>query len=195
MSHKYDHRQKPSQFLVENIDLLPKGRALDLAMGGGRNAVYLAKMGYETEGIDISRKEVGAALELARTSGVDLKAHIRDLEGNVHFDEASYDVIICFNYLHRTLIPKMKDAVRTGGMIVYETYIVDQTQFGRPRNPSHLLERNELLNMFREFRCLRYREGIIENRKALAGIVAEKVVAVNGSKLVEDPVFSGKIGK
>jgi tellurite methyltransferase len=175
MSHIHDHSQQPSPFLAENIDLLPKGRALDLAMGGGRNAVYLAKIGYETEGIDISRKEVGAALELARKSGVGLKTHIQDLEGNVHFDEASYDVIICFNYLHRPLIPKMKDALRTEGMIVYETYIVDQAQFGRPRNPNHLLERNELLNMFREFRCLRYREGIIENRKALAGIIAEKV--------------------
>ncbi len=175
MSHIHDRRQQPSSFLVENIDLLPKGRALDLAMGGGRNAVYLAKIGYETEGIDISRKEVGAALELARKSGVGLKAHIRDLEGNVHFDEASYDVIVCFNYLHRPLISKMKNALRTGGMIVYETYIVDQARFGRPRNPNHLLKRNELLNMFREFRCLRYREGIIENRKALAGIVAEKM--------------------
>ena len=175
MSHKYDYGQKPSQFLVENIDLLPKGRALDLAMGGGRNAVYLAKIGYETEGIDISREEVGEALELARKSGVDLKAHIRDLEGNVHFDKGAYDVIICFNYLHRPLIPEMKEALRTGGMIVYETYIIDQARFGRPRNPNHLLERNELLNMFREFRCLRYREGIIESRKALAGIVAEKV--------------------
>jgi len=175
MFHKHDHNQQPSQFLVENIDLLPEGRALDLAMGGGRNAVFLARNGYETEGIDISRKEVDAALELARKSGVDLKAHMEDLEGDIHFDEASYYVIVCFNFLHRPLIPKIKSALRTGGMIVYETYIVDQARFGKPRNPSHLLERNELLHMFREFRCLRYREGIIENRKALAGIIAEKM--------------------
>ena len=175
MSHIHDRRHKPSPFLVENIDLLPKGRALDLAMGGGRNAVYLAKIGYEAEGIDISREAVDAALELARESGVHLKARIQDLEGNVHFDEGAYDVIICFNYLHHPLIPKMKEALRTGGMIIYASYIVDQARFGRPRNPDHLLKRNELLHMFREFRCLRYREGIIENRKALAGIVAEKV--------------------
>jgi tellurite methyltransferase len=175
MSHIHDLRQKPSAFLVENIDLLPKGVALDLAMGGGRNAVYLSKIGYETQGIDISREAVDSALELARKAGVQLTAHIKDLEGNVHFDKASYDVIICFNYLYRPLIPKMKEALRTGGMIVYETYIVDQARFGRPRNPDHLLEQNELLQMFREFRCLRYREGIIESRKALAGIVAEKV--------------------
>jgi len=126
MSHIHDRRQKPSTFLVENIELLPKGRALDLAMGGGQNAVYLAKIGYETEGIDISREAVDAALKLALEFGVHLKAHIQDLEGNVHFDKGVYDVIICFNYLHRPLIPKMKEALRAGGMIVYETYIVDQ---------------------------------------------------------------------
>ncbi len=65
MSHIHDRRHQPSTFLVENIDLLPKGRALDLAMGGGRNAVYLSKIGYEAEGIDISREAVDAALELA----------------------------------------------------------------------------------------------------------------------------------
>jgi len=174
MSHIHDRRHQPSPFLVENIDLLPKGRTLDLAMGGGRNAVYLAKVGYEAEGIDISREAVDAALELARKTGVHLKAHVQDLEGNIHFDKDAYDVIICFNYLHRPLIPKMKNALRKGGMIVYETYIVDQIRFGRPRNPDHLLKQNELLHIFREFRCLRYREGIIESRKALAGIIAEK---------------------
>jgi len=89
MSHIHDRRQQPSSFLVENIDLLPKGRALDLAMGGGRNAVYLAKMGYEAEGIDISREAVDAALELARESGVHIRARIQDLEGNVHFYKES----------------------------------------------------------------------------------------------------------
>jgi tellurite methyltransferase len=60
-------------------------------------------------------------------------------------------------------------------MVVYETYTVDQPRFGKPKNPDYLLKYNELLDMFHEFRCLRYREGIIENRKAVAGIVAEKM--------------------
>ena len=59
--------------------------------------------------------------------------------------------------------------------MVYETFIIDQAQFGKPRNPDHLLMHNELLNMFRDFRCLRYREGIIESGKAIASIIAEKV--------------------
>ena len=72
-------------------------------------------------------------------------------------------------------MPQIKEGLRTGGMVVYETYLIDQPQFGKPRNPDYLLKHNELLDIFRGFRCLRYREGIIENRKAVAGIVAEKI--------------------
>ena len=165
----------PSQFLVDNIDLLPKGRALDIAMGNGRNSVYLAGMGLEVEGVDISPEAVRSTLELSRKSDVNLRALVADLEGNYHIEKGAYDVIICFNYLHRPLIPWIKDGLRTGAMLVYETFIVDQARFGKPKNPDHLLKHNELLDMFRDFRCLRYREGIIENRKAIAGIIAEKI--------------------
>ena len=61
-------------------------------------------------------------------------------------------------------------------MIVYETFIVDQARFGKPRNPDHLLKHNELLHMFRDFRCHRYHEGVIADKKAVAGIIAEKIV-------------------
>ena len=166
---------KPSQFLVDNLELLPKGPALDVAMGSGWNAVYLAAMGFEVEGIDISPEAVSNALELARKSGVNLKARVADLEDNYHIERGAYDVIICFNYLHRPLIPQIKEGLRTGGMVVYETFTVEQAQFGKPNNPDYLLKHNELLDMFRDLRCLRYREGVMGNRKAIAGIIAEKV--------------------
>ena len=165
---------RPARFLVENIDLLPKGRALDVAMGSGENAVYLAKMGFEVQGIDISAEAVNKALELARKTGESLTVRIADLENNHHIRESWYDVIICFKYLQRSLIQQMKDGLRTGGMVVYETFIAEQAKFGKPKNPEHLLRHNELLDMFRDFRCLRYREGIFENRKAIASIIAEK---------------------
>ncbi len=165
----------PSQFLVDNIDILPKGRVLDVAMGNGRNALYLAQSGFQVTGIDISNKAIALALENAKGYGVELEAEVGDLEGGYQIENAAYDVIICFNYLHRLLIPQIKAGIRSGGMVVYETYTVDQPQFGKPRNPDYLLKHNELLDVFSDFRCLSYREGIIENRKAVAGIVAEKI--------------------
>lgn len=174
MTDLHENILKPAQFLVENVNLLPKGQVLDVAMGSGANAVYLARMGFEVEGVDISAEAVNTALELARKSGVNLKARLADLESNYRIRESSYDVIICFKYLQRSLIQQLKDGLRIGGMVVYETFIVDQARFGKPKNPDHLLKHNELLDLFRDFRCLRYREGIFKSRKAIASIIAEK---------------------
>ena len=182
MTNFHERGFEPAPFLVDNIELLPKGRALDVAMGAGQNAIYLAKMGFEVEGVDISPEAVNSALALARKSNVNLRAKVADLEGNYHIEKDSYDVIICFNYLHRPLMPQIKRSLHIGGMVVYETYLVEQPRFGKPTNPNFLLKHNELLSIFREFRCLRYREGIIENRKAIAGIVAEKRSTGDSSK-------------
>jgi tellurite methyltransferase len=169
--------REPADFLVENIELLPKGRVLDVGMGFGRNAVYLAKMGFTVEGVDISEEAVQSARQSARENGVEIRVQTADLEKDYRIEQAAFDVIICFNYLQRSLIPQMKAGLKEGGLVVYETYIIDQARlFGRPRNPDFLLRHNELLDMFRDFRCLRYREGVIENRKAIASLVAQKVI-------------------
>jgi hypothetical protein len=118
---------------------------------------------------------VTRASDLAREAGVTIKAQVGDLEGDYRIAKGAYDLIICFNYLQRSLVPQMKGGLRKGGMIVYETYIVDQARFGKPKNPDYLLKHNELLDLFREFRCLRYREGVVEGQKAIASIVAEKL--------------------
>ena len=168
------HDLEPAQFLVENVGLLPKGRVLDVAMGAGRNAIYLAKMSFEVEGVDMSPEAVRSALESAGKVGVTIRAQLTNLESDYFIKKGTYDVIICFNYLQRTLMAQIKDGLRKGGMVVYETFICDQARFGKPRNPDHLLKHNELLDIFRDFRCLRYREGIMPGPKAVAGIIAEK---------------------
>jgi tellurite methyltransferase len=175
MSHAHENPLEPSSFLAENVNILPKGRVFDVAMGSGRNAVYLAQRGFVVEGVDISGEVIKEALELAKQEGVKISAQVADLEGNYRIKPHAYEVIICFNYLQRSLIPQIKDGLRKGGMVVYETYTVDHAQFRRPKNPAHLLKHNELLDMFRDFRCHRYWEGIIEaDQKAIARIVAEK---------------------
>ncbi len=175
MSDRYKQGLSPSRWLVDNIELLPSGRVLDIAMGKGRNAIYLAKRGFKVEGVDVSSEAVNMVREAAREAGVALSAKVADLEAGYKIEAEAYDVIICFNYLQRSLVPDIKRGLKNGGVVVYETFITDQTRYGRPSNPDYLLEHNELLEMFREFRCLRYREGIVDDSKALAGIVAVKI--------------------
>jgi tellurite methyltransferase len=165
----------PSRFLVENIDLLPPGRALDVAMGSGRNAVFLAKKGFDVEGVDNSRESIEKALEFAKQAGVSIWTQEADLAQIPYFEEEAYDLVICFNYLQRSLLPQMRNWVKPGGMLVYETFIIDQASFGKPQNPDYLLRHNELLQAFKDFRVLRYREGIIDGSKAVASLLAQKV--------------------
>lgn len=147
---------------------------LDVAMGSGRNAIYLAKMGFSVRGVDVSADSITEALEKAQQEGVIIQAEVADLEKDYRIDPEAYDVIVCFYYLQRSLFPQIKNGLKKGGMVVYETYTTEQAQFGRPKNPDFLLKPNELLDIFRDFRCLRYREGIIDNRKAIASLVAQK---------------------
>jgi tellurite methyltransferase len=173
MTENHDISLEPSPFLVENIGLLPAGTALDVAMGNGRNAIFLAKHGFTVEGVDISAEAVDAADKAAKKERVKIRTEIADLEGGYVIKESRYDVIICFNYLQRSLISGIKAGIKPGGIIVYETFTIDQAHFGRPKNPDYLLRYNELLEMFRDFRCLRYREGIF-SEKAVASLVARK---------------------
>ena len=127
--------------------------------------------------MDISAEAVRYAGEAARTSEVSINVRTANLEDEYKIEENGYDGIICFSYLQRSLIPQIKAGLRKGGVVVYETFLVDQALWGKPKNPDYLLKHNELLEMFRDFRCLRYREGIFENgkdRRAISSIVAEK---------------------
>ena len=80
MAHSHENSNAPVQFLVCNVDLLPRGRVLDIAMGAGRNAIYLAKMGFEVEeGPEIEDDFHNLALE----TGVSIRAHVVDLINKV----------------------------------------------------------------------------------------------------------------
>jgi tellurite methyltransferase len=174
---EYIYGKDPIKFLKENVELLTKGKALVLAMGEGRNAVFLAKNGFDVDGCDISEKAVEKCEFLAWESGVTLNAFVADLEEyNIPADK--YDLITCFYYTQRNLIPQIKKGLRKGGMVMFETYTIDQLKYGNdthgPRNPEYLLKHNELLEFFSDFHILYYREGEIAENKSVASLIAQK---------------------
>jgi 2-polyprenyl-3-methyl-5-hydroxy-6-metoxy-1,4-benzoquinol methylase len=172
----------PSAFLKLVLDpsgpwRIAPGRALDVAAGKGRNAVFLAEKGFEVEGIDVSAVALEEARKRATSQGLRITFNQSDLD-HVQLPEATYDLIIDFNFLLRALIPGMKRALKVGGHIIFETYLVDQKVLGHPKNPAYLLRHNELLDLFRDFRILLYREGRFSEGSAVAyraGLFGQRV--------------------
>ncbi|MGQ9572878.1 MAG: class I SAM-dependent methyltransferase [Dehalococcoidia bacterium] len=169
---------EPAALLVENQSLLPKGgKALDIAMGTGRNALYLASLGFRVTGIDVSAVAVEKCRQKAERLGLAIETLAADLE-HYSLPTAEYDLILNFYYLQRTLAPKMVAALKPGGVLVFESYTIDQLQFGwGPKNPDYLLRPSELREMFASLETLLYREGIVQGDrgpKAVASLIGRK---------------------
>lgn len=153
------------------------GRALDIACGKGRNALFLAARGFDVTALDVS----AVALSEGRRRAAERNLRINWLECDLDKDrlpEPGYDLIVDVNYLQRALLPQIKAAVKLGGFVIFETYLIDQQKIGHPKNPAYLLAHNELLNAFRDFRVLLYREGKFADGREpsfRAGILAQKL--------------------
>lgn len=164
---------KPNPFLREHLALLPRGHALELAMGEGHEAIFLAQRGFSVTGIDISEVAVARALQMARRAGVSIDAQVMDLR-TATLPSETYDVVICFYYLQRDLFPHIVRTLKPGGMVIYETYTTEQARYGHPTNPAYLLEPNELLKAFKPLRIRLYRDLIVAGPKAVASVIGEK---------------------
>ena len=171
--------KEPNPFLKKHIRLLPKGQALDLATGEGRNAVFLAQNGFEVDAVDISEKGLKKARKLAREKGVMVNALLVDLD-HYQIEKDRYDLIANFYFLKRRLIPKIRKGLKKGGKVIFETYILEHRTLatGGPKQAKYFLKPNELLRLFKNFRILFYREGIFREggrRKGVASLIAQKI--------------------
>lgn len=134
-------------------------RALDVACGAGRHAVFLAARGFSVTAVDSSRVGVGLLEERARASGLEVDARVADLErGEFAFEPGAYALVCDFQYLQRDLFPVMRAAVRRGGLFVAATHMQDERPGLRPMNPDFLLRAGELREYFRGWELLHYEE-------------------------------------
>lgn len=171
--------KEPNPFLKRYLHLLPRGKALDIAAGEGRNAVFLAQNGFEVDAVDISEKGLRKARKLAREKGVKINTLLIDLS-RYHITKERYDLIINFYFLKRHLIPRIKKGLRKGGKVIFETYLLEHRTLGvkGPKQAKYFLKPNEPLRLFKGFRILFYREGIFREggrKKAVASLIAEKI--------------------
>lgn len=174
-------KEGPDDLLLDHLELFRQGSfqkpVLDLACGNGHNGVFLGTLGLKVVLADVSENALARADALARRHGVAARTWQVDLEKDESNPLASdaYSAILVFRYLHRPLIPCVKKALIGGGLLLYETFTLEQAQFGKPRNPDHLLNPGELLDWFNEWKVIHYFEGTEDHpKKAIAQIVCRK---------------------
>ena len=170
--------EEPSALLIENRALLPTGGcALDIAMGNGRNALYLASLGFQVTGVDVSRVAVALSREKAERLGLAVKTVVADLE-DYRLPVDTYDLVINFHYLQRSLAGPIVQALKRGGVLVFESFTIDQLQYGYgPKDPAFLVRPGELREMFAGLETLLNYEGVIEGDrgpKAVAQLIGRK---------------------
>ncbi len=175
---KFDPTQGASTILKKYLRFLPRGKVLDLAAGEGRNTIFLAEHGFDVEAMDISKVALSRARKLARAKGVRIKTIAADLD-TYAIPKERYELVIDFYFLDRGLIPRIKKSLKKGGMVVFETYTAEQKKLGTggPGQDKYVLKPNELLQLFRGFHVLFYREGVFREggkRRAIATLIAQK---------------------
>ncbi len=164
-----------SSWLLSNIDLIPRaGRALDVACGRGRHALFLAARGWTVRALDGDALSIDALRSEAARRGLAVQADVVDLEaGAADLGREAYDLIVVVHYLHRPLFPALLRALAPGGLLVYETLTVDQALRGKPTNPDFLLRHGELRERLAPLTIVRERDGFFEGRD-VAAVVARK---------------------
>jgi len=147
---------KPNAFLVAMTRGMRPGRALDVGMGQGRNALYLARQGWAVTGFDPAYRAVAVAQEQARRLGVKLTAMaVRD--DQFDFGEEQWDLIVLSYVRLRHLVPRICDALSPGGLVVVEAFHRDATKNDRI-GAGVVFDTNELPRLFERLRVVRYEE-------------------------------------
>tara|TARA_B100001971_G_C18268024_1_gene596400 strand:+ start:82956 stop:83633 length:678 start_codon:yes stop_codon:yes gene_type:complete len=165
----------PAKFLAENFDYIPEGSTvLDMGMGEGRNAVFLAQKGHKVTGVDISSVAIKKSYLLAKEYGVKIKGVVASLS-KYQIPPESFDAIICFYFINRDIVEKMKSWLKPGGLIIYEAYTELQktVKSHRKYEESQYLKQQELLKLFGDMRVLKYEEPLHEE-KYRASIILRK---------------------
>jgi SAM-dependent methyltransferase len=168
----------PADWLVEHRELLGAGgRALDVACGDGRNARYLARLGFEVDALDVSDITIDALRAAAPERAPGVRARVADLERET-LEQDAYDVVVNFNYLQRDLFGALERALAPAGLLLFETFgPAHLEELGKRVNPAFVLEPNELLHAFGGLRVRRYREGVVERgggTRGVASLVAQR---------------------
>lgn len=173
----YDGAVNPHQLLEKFWHFLPaEGRVVDIAMGTGRDLLFLAHRDFEVCGLDRSWEGLKLATQLFHKNSLYLEAVQADAL-SLPLKQGCFDGVLVFYFLERTIMAELTSLLKPNGILFYETFLKRQNEIDRHRNPAFLLDDNELPGYFAGLKLLFHEEGVFtmdDKERALARYVGRK---------------------
>jgi len=161
----------PSEFIQRWIDRCPRGRALDVACGRGRNALFLAASGYE---VDNARRT-------AQESGLELNWILHDLD-EPFCPDSPYDLIIMVHYVNLPLIALLTRLLKPGGILLCEQHLATGAEVAGPSNPAFRLKPQQMREASRGLKILELKECLLERDGELPLALIQLAATVNNNE-------------
>ena len=173
---------KPDHLLREYVHLIPKGPVLDLGIGEGRNALFLASLGYAVEGVDCSVTAVTRCRERAREAGLTVNVHVKDLR-ELTIPPGKYALILAVSVVNfftlteaTRLLEQMANGLTQDGLVYLSVFSTEDPEYDRCKKhykelePNtfyipqrdvnfHFFSKEELLTSFGSLRTIHYSAG------------------------------------
>jgi len=173
---KEDFESAPTPLLLQTAQQLRAGKALDLACGTGRNALWLAEHGWTVTAVDGAPSAVEALLSRASQRGIHLDARVANLQaGEYPIEPSAWDLIAICYYLQRDLFEPARRGVIPGGILLAIVHIPEPGQ----EPTAHSLRPGELKSYFNDWHILHQYEGSpndAAHRRRVAEIVARRPI-------------------
>jgi SAM-dependent methyltransferase len=176
---EYRPRTWPSPFLEQWIDHFPRGRALDLGCGAGRNSFRLAEAGHQVDAVDISASAISMARTEAEHRDLEVAWRVADLD-DAELQTDAYDVITVIRYVNRNMWPRLISALTQNGWLLIEHHLQTTAAVDGPKSPDFRLEPQELLEAFRTLRVISYEEVLETPKRERKAYALARLVACKG---------------
>jgi len=176
---------KPSPLVEEFVAKVSQGdlsfpladqrpAVLDIACGGGRDAIFMAKSRMNVTAIDHEVKVLKRAKSLAELSGANLKFKCCDIKKSGCLPDQSYDLITVVRFLNREMFSYLLDALKPGGFVLFQTFVEGVEKFESPKNPNFILKEGELAQVFAGFEQITDRIDFLADGRPVNSFIARK---------------------
>lgn len=153
---------EPDPLVPEVCSVLPPGRALDLAGGAGRHAIWLAQRGWQVVLADISDEALAIAAQRSAEFNIRLALRRESAEETlawaIQHPQTRYDLILVFWFLAREQFSALPALLSSGGLLVYKTFTSEHPRFAGGESPRYALHPGELRQAFPALETVLYRE-------------------------------------